>query len=162
MATQELDAVFGALADPTRRAMLTRLTRGDASVPSSPRRSRVPAGYLCHLKVLERAGLITRTRRATARLSHLRAEPLRGHRMARGLSGILGRELRAARRAARGAHGKGRRRRREHIMKLNVTAEPGVPQVLTSRDFDAPRDLSIARSPSPTCWCSGSGRGSTR
>ena len=80
MATMEiqLDAVFGALADPTRRSILARLARGEASVAelvapfdiSQPAISR-------HLKVLERAGLITRTRRATARLSHLRAEPLR-------------------------------------------------------------------------------------
>src|ERR671925_2287525 len=78
MPVDHLDAVFGALADPTRRAILTRLTRGDASVlelaepfsVSQPAISR-------HLKVLERAGLISRTRRRTARLSHLRAEPLR-------------------------------------------------------------------------------------
>jgi DNA-binding transcriptional ArsR family regulator len=78
MVTQELDAVFGALADPTRRAMLTRLTSGDASVAelAAPFRVSQPA-ISRHLKVLERAGLITRTRRATARLSHLRAEPLR-------------------------------------------------------------------------------------
>jgi DNA-binding transcriptional ArsR family regulator len=78
MAVDQLDAVFGALADPTRRAILRRLTDGEATVlelaepfsVSQPAISR-------HLKVLERAGLITRTRRATARLSHLRAEPLR-------------------------------------------------------------------------------------
>jgi DNA-binding transcriptional ArsR family regulator len=78
MSVDQLDAVFGALADPTRRAILTRLTQGEASVlelaapfdVSQPAISR-------HLKVLERAGLITRTRRATARFSHLRAEPLR-------------------------------------------------------------------------------------
>jgi DNA-binding transcriptional ArsR family regulator len=78
MATIELDAVFGALADPTRRAILQLLAQGEATVAelvapfdvSQPAISR-------HLKVLEGAGLITRTRRATARLSHLRAEPLR-------------------------------------------------------------------------------------
>lgn len=72
-----LDAVFGALADPTRRAILARLTLGDRSVGeltepfgiSQPAISR-------HLKVLEGAGLITRTRRATVRLSHLEARPL--------------------------------------------------------------------------------------
>jgi DNA-binding transcriptional ArsR family regulator len=77
-AEAELDAVFGALADPTRRSILARLARGEATVAelvapfdvSQPAISR-------HLKVLEGAGLITRTRRATARLSHLRAEPLR-------------------------------------------------------------------------------------
>ena len=74
----QLDAVFGALSDPTRRAILTRLTRGEASVSelAAPFRVSQPA-ISRHLKVLERAGLISRSRRATARLSHLRAEPLR-------------------------------------------------------------------------------------
>jgi DNA-binding transcriptional ArsR family regulator len=78
MQTGQLDAVFGALADPTRRAILARLAQGDLSVGelrtpfpvSQPAISR-------HLKVLESAGLISRSRRATARLSHLEAEPLR-------------------------------------------------------------------------------------
>ncbi len=74
----QLDAVFGALADPTRRAILTRLTQGEASVAelAAPFSVSQPA-ISRHLKVLERAGLIARTRRATARLSHLRAQPLR-------------------------------------------------------------------------------------
>ena len=78
MAVDQLSIVFGALADPTRRAILARLTEGDANVAelaqpfdiSQPAVSR-------HLKVLEEAGLISRHRRATARLSHLEAEPLR-------------------------------------------------------------------------------------
>ena len=78
MPVDQLDAVFGALADPTRRAILTRLTRGDANVSelAAPFHVSQPA-ISRHLKVLERAGLISRTRRSTARLSHLRAEPLR-------------------------------------------------------------------------------------
>jgi DNA-binding transcriptional ArsR family regulator len=78
MVTDQLDAVFGALADPTRRAILTRLTQGEASVAelAAPFRVTQPA-ISRHLKVLERAGLISRTRRRTAHLSHLRAEPLR-------------------------------------------------------------------------------------
>src|SRR6516162_3465508 len=73
-----LSAVFGALADPTRRAILARLTAGDATVAqlAAPFRVSQPA-ISRHLKVLERAGLISRRRRATARLSHLEAEPLR-------------------------------------------------------------------------------------
>jgi DNA-binding transcriptional ArsR family regulator len=73
-----LDQVFGALADPTRRSILDRLTRGEASVAelAAPFHVSQPA-ISRHLKVLERAGLIARTRRKTARLSHLRAEPLR-------------------------------------------------------------------------------------
>jgi DNA-binding transcriptional ArsR family regulator len=75
---ERLDAVFGALADPTRRAILTRLARGEATVTelATPFSVSQPA-ISRHLKVLERAGLISRSRRATARLSHLRAEPLR-------------------------------------------------------------------------------------
>src|SRR4249920_1846518 len=78
MAMDQLDAVFGALADPTRRAILTRLTQGEATVAelAAPFHVSQPA-ISRHLKVLEHAGLISRTRRATARLSHLRAEPLR-------------------------------------------------------------------------------------
>ena len=73
-----LSAVFGALADPTRRAILMRLTEGDATVAqlAAPFSVSQPA-ISRHLKVLERAGLISRRRRATARLSHLEAEPLR-------------------------------------------------------------------------------------
>ena len=75
---EQLDAVFGALADPTRRAILARLRRGEATVGelAAPFNVSQPA-ISRHLKVLEHAGLIARTRRATARLSHLRAEPLR-------------------------------------------------------------------------------------
>lgn len=78
MAVDQLDAVFGALADPTRRAILTRLTQGEASVAeiAAPFTVSQPA-ISRHLKVLEEAGLISRSRRATARLSHLEAEPLR-------------------------------------------------------------------------------------
>jgi len=73
-----ISLVFGALADPTRRAILARLTEGDATVAelAEPFSMSQPA-ISRHLKVLERAGLLTRTRRATARLSHLEAGPLR-------------------------------------------------------------------------------------
>jgi DNA-binding transcriptional ArsR family regulator len=78
MTPDPLSAVFGALADPTRRAILARLTTGDLTVAelSAPFPVTQPA-ISRHLKVLEGAGLISRTRRATARLSHLEAEPLR-------------------------------------------------------------------------------------
>jgi DNA-binding transcriptional ArsR family regulator len=78
MAVDQLSTVFGALADPTRRAILTRLTTGDATVAelAAPFAVSQPA-ISQHLKVLEQAGLISRHRRATARLSHLEAEPLR-------------------------------------------------------------------------------------
>src|SRR2546426_8714116 len=78
MMYDNLDAVFGALSDPTRRAILARLTEGDLTVAqlAAPFPVSQPA-ISRHLKVLEGAGLISRTRRATARLSHLEAEPLR-------------------------------------------------------------------------------------
>jgi DNA-binding transcriptional ArsR family regulator len=74
----QLSEVFGALADPTRRAILARLADGDLTVAelSAPFPMSQPA-ISRHLKVLERAGLISRERRATARLSHLEANPLR-------------------------------------------------------------------------------------
>jgi DNA-binding transcriptional ArsR family regulator len=78
VAADRLSRVFGALADPTRRAILTRLTEGEATVAelAAPFQVSQPA-ISRHLKVLETAGLISRTRRATARISHLEAEPLR-------------------------------------------------------------------------------------
>jgi len=78
MTANDLSTVFGALADPTRRAILARLTESDLTVAelSAPFSVSQPA-ISRHLKVLERAGLISRSRRATARLSHLEAEPLR-------------------------------------------------------------------------------------
>ena len=83
MATATLDeerltAVFAALADPTRRAILSRLTRGDASVGelADPFTMSQPA-ISKHLRVLEAAGLISRSRKSTARYSHLEAQPLR-------------------------------------------------------------------------------------
>ena len=76
--TAQLDAVFGALADPTRRAILARLAQGDLTVGelAAPFTMSQPA-ISRHLRVLEDAGLISRSRRATARLSHLEAEPMK-------------------------------------------------------------------------------------
>ena len=77
MAADHLSTVFGALADPTRRAILARLADGDLTVAelSAPFSVSQPA-ISRHLKVLEGAGLVSRSRRATARPSHLEAEPL--------------------------------------------------------------------------------------
>ena len=77
MMDDRLSVVFGALADPTRRAILARLAGGDATVAelAAPFSVSQPA-ISRHLKVLEHAGLISRRRRATARLSHLEAQPL--------------------------------------------------------------------------------------
>ncbi|MEV0002946.1 metalloregulator ArsR/SmtB family transcription factor [Micromonospora sp. NPDC050980] len=70
--------IFAALADPTRRAILARLAEGDATVSelAEPFAISLPATSR-HLKVLEQAGLITRSRSAQWRSSSLNPEPLR-------------------------------------------------------------------------------------
>jgi len=72
-----LTATFGALADPTRRAMLARLATGEATVGqlAEPFAVSLPA-ISQHLKVLERAGLVVRTREAQWRPSRLQVDPL--------------------------------------------------------------------------------------
>ncbi|MEU8121051.1 metalloregulator ArsR/SmtB family transcription factor [Spirillospora sp. NPDC049024] len=78
MDTSTLDATFAALADPTRRAILARLTRGEASVGelAAPFDMSQPA-VSKHLRVLERAGLVSRGRDAQRRPCRLEARPLR-------------------------------------------------------------------------------------
>ena len=78
MATDLLDATFAALADPTRRAILTRLAAGEATVTelAAPFRMSQPA-ISKHLKVLERAGLVSRGRDAQRRPCRLEARPLK-------------------------------------------------------------------------------------
>jgi len=73
-----LDATFAALADPTRRAIIARLTLGEASVTelAAPFAMTQPA-ISKHLKVLERAGLVTRRRDAQRRPCRLEADALR-------------------------------------------------------------------------------------
>ena len=77
MGPERLDATFAALADPTRRAILARLASGEASVTelAEPFAMSQPA-ISKHLKVLERAGLITRGRDAQRRPCKLEALPL--------------------------------------------------------------------------------------
>lgn len=74
---QDLDAVFAALADPTRRAILSRLAGGEASVNeiAAPFAMSQPA-VSKHLKVLERAGLIERDVDRQRRPARLKAEPM--------------------------------------------------------------------------------------
>jgi DNA-binding transcriptional ArsR family regulator len=77
-ASDTLDATFAALADPTRRAILARLAAGDATVTelAAPFAMSQPA-VSKHLRVLERAGLVSRGRDAQRRPCRLVAEPLR-------------------------------------------------------------------------------------
>jgi len=78
MAADQLSTTFAALADPTRRAILARLAGGTATVKqlSAPFAMSGPA-VSKHLRVLERAGLITRGREAQRRPRRLHAAPLK-------------------------------------------------------------------------------------
>ncbi len=78
MQTERLDRAFAALADPTRRAIVARLAKGEASVMelAAPFDMSQPA-ISKHLKVLERAGLISRGRDAQRRPCRLESAPLR-------------------------------------------------------------------------------------
>lgn len=79
MVADQLSATFAALADPTRRAILSRLTEGERSVKelAEPFRMSLPA-VSKHLKTLERAGLIERSRNAQWRPCRLKPEALKG------------------------------------------------------------------------------------
>jgi DNA-binding transcriptional ArsR family regulator len=76
--SDEISSTFAALADPTRRAILARLALGETSVTelAAPFEMSMPA-ISRHLKVLEKAGLISRGREAQWRPCKLKAEPLR-------------------------------------------------------------------------------------
>src|SRR5215475_4712649 len=79
MPTDQLSSTFSALADPTRRAILGRLARGEKSVTdlAKPFKMSLPA-VSKHLKVLEKAGLIERGREAQWRPCRLKPRPLKG------------------------------------------------------------------------------------
>ena len=75
--SDRLDATFAALADPTRRAILTRLASGEASVTDLAKPFAISQPAISkHLKVLERAGLISRGRDAQRRPCRIEAKPL--------------------------------------------------------------------------------------
>jgi DNA-binding transcriptional ArsR family regulator len=78
LSDEQLDRAFGALADPTRRAILARLSRGDAGVldVAEPLPMSQPA-VTKHLRVLEEAGLISRHRLARQRMCHLEPQRLK-------------------------------------------------------------------------------------
>ena len=78
MATDQLSRTFSALADPTRRAILARLSDGEATVGQLAEPFPISIQAVSqHLQVLERAGLIERTRTAQLRPSRLRGEALK-------------------------------------------------------------------------------------
>ncbi|MEH2364756.1 ArsR/SmtB family transcription factor [Nostoc sp.] len=78
MSNEQLSLTFAALADPTRRAILTHLAKGEASVSelAKPFKMSLPA-ISKHIKVLERAGLISRGREAQWRPCQIKAQPLK-------------------------------------------------------------------------------------
>lgn len=74
---RRLDRIFAALADPTRRAILARLAADEATVNELVKPFRISQPAISrHLKVLERAGLVSRGRDAQRRPCRIRAEPL--------------------------------------------------------------------------------------
>ena len=76
--SRALDLTFGALSDPTRRAILARLTDGDATVGELARPFAISRPAISkHLRVLERAGLVNRTREGRVSRCELDAEPIR-------------------------------------------------------------------------------------
>ena len=78
MPTDQLDLTFAALADPTRRAILTRLAAGEATVTELTAQFAMSQPAISkHLKVLERAGLVSRGRDAQRRPVRLEARPLK-------------------------------------------------------------------------------------
>ena len=78
MQTDHLSTTFAALADPTRRAILSRLSGGQMSVSELAKPFRMtPPAVTKHLKVLQRAGLITQSREAQWRPCKLKAAPLK-------------------------------------------------------------------------------------
>jgi DNA-binding transcriptional ArsR family regulator len=77
MAAEALSQAFAALADPTRRDMVARLADGDATLTELAERYEVSVQAVAkHLKVLEEAGLVSRTREAQRRPAHLEADVL--------------------------------------------------------------------------------------
>ncbi len=77
MTADALSLTFSALADPTRRAILQRLARGETSVKELARPFKISAPAITrHLKVLQRVGLIRRSRQAQWRPCQLNAKPL--------------------------------------------------------------------------------------
>lgn len=78
MTSDALDLTFAALADPTRRAIIKRLSAGSANVKELARPFKMSGPAVCkHLRVLERAGLIRRGRDAQSRPCQLEAAPLK-------------------------------------------------------------------------------------
>jgi DNA-binding transcriptional ArsR family regulator len=109
MNSDPLSTTFAALADPTRRAILARLARGETSVTelAAPFDMSLPA-ISKHLKVLHRAGLISRGREAQWRPCRLQAAPLKAANDWIELSRVLGAEPRSIGKLPEGTTGQGK------------------------------------------------------
>ena len=124
MAPDALDSIFAALADPTRRAILARLAAGEATVTelAAPFDMSQPA-VSKHLKVLERAGLVSRGRDAQRRPCRLEARPLKAATdWLANYRALLGGELPASGRTARRDH-VGRARARPEVRSAGRRSE---------------------------------------
>ena len=115
-ALDRLDAVFAALSDPTRRAILARLVRGECSVTTLGRPFAVSAPAISkHLRVLESSGLITREQERPGALFPVRADSLReAGDWDRATAGILGAPVRFTSQLP----GQGRRRMQQAIARI--------------------------------------------
>ena len=163
----ELSTVFSALADPTRRAILERLAEGEATVNELAAPFPVSLQAVSkHLKVLERAGLVTRGRDAQHRPARLAGRPLEGasdwlERYRR----VLGREPRSPRRSPPPDPRKrphDRTRPRSTAMSATSASDNAERGYTITRVFDAPRAARVERDHrAPSSSRSGSGR-STR
>ena len=143
MTTDRLSATFSALADPTRRAILARLALGETTVSelAKPFKMSGPA-VSKHLKVLERAGLIARSREAQMAALQARSGGAQaGRRLARRISPALGRAARSPRRLPEDAASQ-RKPREESVSATNsIDLERDPRSIIGTRVFDAPRDL---------------------
>ncbi len=145
---ERLDATFTALADPTRRAIVAYLARGDATVNelAAPFAMTLPA-ISKHLKVLERCGLISRTRRAQFRPCHLEGGVLdeamswieTNRRIWTERFDRLDEHLRDIQRAAPPGGTRSAARQAEETSMSDPAAETA--ELTYTRVFDAPREL---------------------
>ena len=144
MTEERLDAAFAALADPTRRAIVSRLAQGDATVGelAAPFDMSLP-GISKHLKVLERSGLISRgaTHSSGPATSRSRRSTVRWTGSAR--TGACGTSAStSSMRCWPASSGNPRRARRQRERRAPVPEHGGAPNELRfSRVFDAPREL---------------------
>ena len=150
MAADPLSRVFSALADPTRRDMVARLALADATVNELAQPYDVTVQAVSkHLKVLEDAGLVSRSREAQRRPVHLEAEVFdlmtkwieRYRRQAEERYRRLDAVLRPCRTTRPPPHRSEKEHRHDqhHRHETQIVADPDVPLVRIVREFDAPR-----------------------